>query len=132
MKALYDRKFPVPKPIDFNRHCVVMELIQGIHFKLSRKIILILINIFSKGTLLNHIMEVNDVEALYDELMNLIVRFADSGVIHGDFNEFNIILTQEEKPIVIDFPQMMSTEHQNGEMYFNRDVTCIRNFFKKR
>ena len=29
MKALYDRGFPVPKPYDFNRHCVVMELIQG-------------------------------------------------------------------------------------------------------
>ena len=29
MKALYDRGFPVPKPIDFNRHCVVMQLVQG-------------------------------------------------------------------------------------------------------
>ena len=29
MKALYDRGFPVPKPIDFNRHCVLMELIEG-------------------------------------------------------------------------------------------------------
>lgn len=29
MKALYDRGFPVPKPIEFNRHCVVMELIEG-------------------------------------------------------------------------------------------------------
>jgi RIO kinase 2 len=29
MKALYDRHFPVPKPIDCNRHCVVMELIEG-------------------------------------------------------------------------------------------------------
>jgi len=29
MKALLDRGFPVPKPIDFNRHCVVMELVEG-------------------------------------------------------------------------------------------------------
>lgn len=29
MKALYDREFPVPKPIDFNRHCVVMDLVIG-------------------------------------------------------------------------------------------------------
>lgn len=29
MKALYDRDFPVPKPIDFNRHCVIMELVNG-------------------------------------------------------------------------------------------------------
>ncbi|XP_044269490.1 serine/threonine-protein kinase RIO2 [Tribolium madens] len=112
MKALYDRKFPVPKPIDFNRHCVIMELV--------------------KGRPLCHVMELNDVEALYDELMNLIVKFADSGVIHGDFNEFNIMITDDEKPVIIDFPQMMSTAHENAEMYFNRDVNCIKTFFKKR
>lgn len=112
MKALYDRKFPVPKPIDFNRHCVVMELIQG--------------------TLLNHILEVENVEGLYDELMNLIVRFADSGVIHGDMNEFNIILNVDEKPIIIDFPQMISTEHPNAEFFFNRDVNCVKDFFRRR
>ncbi|KAI4470050.1 ser/thr-protein kinase rio2 [Holotrichia oblita] len=112
MKALYDRKFPVPKPIDFNRHCVVMELIAG--------------------KPLTNVVEVNNVEALYDELMNLIVRLADSGVIHGDFNEFNIMLTEDERPIIIDFPQMVSTLHPNAEMFFNRDVTCIRDFFKRR
>lgn len=84
------------------------------------------------GTLLNHVSEVNDLETLYDELMNLILQFADSGVIHGDFNEFNIILTEDEKPVIIDFPQMMSTEHPNAQMYFERDVNCIREFFKKR
>ncbi len=29
MKALYEHGFPVPKPIDFNRHAVVMELLGG-------------------------------------------------------------------------------------------------------
>lgn len=29
MNALYDRGFPVPKPIECNRHCVVMELLQA-------------------------------------------------------------------------------------------------------
>lgn len=61
-------------------------------------------------------MEVTNIEALYDELMNIIVRLADSGVIHGDFNEFNIMLTEDERPIIIDFPQMMSTAHPNAEM----------------
>lgn len=28
-QALYDRGFPVPKPVDYNRHAVVMELISG-------------------------------------------------------------------------------------------------------
>ena len=29
MKALHEREFPVPEPIDFNRHCVLMELVNG-------------------------------------------------------------------------------------------------------
>lgn len=112
MKALMDRGFPVPKPIDFNRHCVVMELVEG-------------------GPLCG-VYEVNDVEALYDELMNLIVALGNHGVIHGDFNEFNIMITNDGKPIIIDFPQMISTEHINAEHYFERDVNCIRDFFRRR
>jgi RIO kinase 2 len=69
---------------------------------------------------------------LYSKLMDLIVRLACSGLIHGDFNEFNLLLTDKDEPILIDFPQMVSTSHRNAEMYFNRDVECIRTFFKKR
>ena len=60
--------------------------------------------------------EVTDVESLYDELMDLIVRLGNHGVIHGDFNEFNLMITNEGKPVIIDFPQMMSTSHFNAEM----------------
>lgn len=58
--------------------------------------------------------EVEDVEQLYDDLMNLIVRLGNCGVIHGDFNEFNIMITADAKPILIDFPQMVSTSHPNS------------------
>ncbi|KAG8974918.1 hypothetical protein FRC05_006595 [Tulasnella sp. 425] len=70
---------------------------------------------------------------LYSSLMDLIVRFARAGLIHGDFNEFNILIHRvTSEPIVIDFPQMVSTSHANAEFYFNRDVECIRTFFKRR
>lgn len=29
LQALHEKEFPVPKAIDANRHCVVMELIDG-------------------------------------------------------------------------------------------------------
>jgi RIO kinase 2 len=112
MKALYDRGFPVPKPIDFNRHCVIMELINGYP--------------------MTQINEVIDIDQLYDDLMNLIVRFGNCGVIHGDFNEFNIMVTDDAKPIVIDFPQMVSTSHENAKMFFDRDVMGVRDMFKKK
>ncbi|XP_073977669.1 RIO kinase 2 [Rhodnius prolixus] len=112
MKALKDRGFPVPTPIDINRHCIIMELVNG--------------------KPLSRLYEVPDVEALYDELMELIVRLGNCGVIHGDFNEFNIMVTEEGKPIIIDFPQMVSTNHINAKMFFERDVKCVRDFFKRR
>jgi len=33
---------------------------------------------------------------------------------------------------VIDFPQMVSTSHQNAEVYFDRDVQCVRDLFKRK
>jgi RIO kinase 2 len=48
--------------------------------------------------------------------MDIIVRFARAGLIHGDYNEFNILIRRDSgEPIVIDFPQMVSTSHENAE-----------------
>lgn len=52
---------------------------------------------------------------LYSDLMDLIVKLAQHGLIHGDFNEFNILIKDDGKPILIDFPQMVSTSHANAE-----------------
>ncbi|CAG8710475.1 24175_t:CDS:10 [Gigaspora margarita] len=112
MKVLYENGFPVPEPIDNVRHCVVMELIDAYP--------------------LRQITGVQDPGQLYSDLMNLIVRLAQHGLIHGDFNEFNILIKENGNPVLIDFPQMVSTSHPDAEWYFNRDVECIHTFFKKR
>ncbi|XP_077203799.1 serine/threonine-protein kinase RIO2 [Paroedura picta] len=112
MKALHDRKFPVPKPCDYNRHAVVMELVSGYP--------------------LCQVHHLEDPASLYSELMELIVKLANCGLIHGDFNEFNLMLDNEDRITMIDFPQMVSTSHPNAEWYFDRDVKCIRDFFMKR
>lgn len=112
MKALYDRGFPVPKAVDYNRHAVVMELINGHP--------------------LCQVRSIEDPAALYSEVMELIVKLANHGLIHGDFNEFNLMLDDRDHVTMIDFPQMVSTAHQNAEWYFDRDVKCIRDFFSRR
>lgn len=33
---------------------------------------------------------------------------------------------------MIDFPQMVSIDHPNAEYYFNRDVQCVRDFFRRK
>ncbi|KAF9270282.1 RIO1-domain-containing protein [Marasmius fiardii PR-910] len=113
MKVLYEHNFPVPKPIDQARHCILMEFIDAYP--------------------LRQIDDVPSPGKLYSSLMDLIVKFARAGLIHGDYNEFNILIRRTTgEPVVIDFPQMVSTSHENAEWYFNRDVECIRTFFRRR
>lgn len=113
MKVLHQHGFPIPKPVDQARHCILMEFIDAYP--------------------LRQVSELPSPGSLYSTLMDVIVRFAQAGLIHGDFNEFNILIRRETgEPVVIDFPQMVSTSHVNAEWYFNRDVECIRAFFRRR
>ncbi|RGP73759.1 atypical rio rio2 kinase [Fusarium longipes] len=124
MKALREEGVPVPEPFAQSRHTIVMSLIDAFP--------------------LRQIAEVPDPASLYGELIALILRLAKHGLIHGDFNEFNILIKENRtkteegeetltlEPVVIDFPQMVSMEHQNAEMYFDRDVNCVKRFFERR
>lgn len=57
---------------------------------------------------------------------------AEHGLIHGDFNEFNLLINSKYNVTVIDFPQMISTNHLNAKAYFDRDIACIHRFFEKK
>ncbi len=135
MKALSEQGLPVPEAIAQNRHTIVMGLVDAFP--------------------LRQISSVPDSPGLYAELTELILRLAKLGLIHGDFNEFNILIREEEEeevagaasathdqqqqdsrtksiPIIIDFPQMISIDHPNADFYFDRDVSCIKRFFERR
>mmetsp|Transcript_205 Transcript_205/g.254 ORF Transcript_205/g.254 Transcript_205/m.254 type:complete len:284 (+) Transcript_205:2-853(+) len=81
---------------------------------------------------LNQVKELDDQKTVYVNLMDILARFAHHGLIHGDYNEFNIMINNAGKITIIDFPQMVSVNHPNARMYFERDVNCIRRFFRKR
>jgi len=112
MKVLREYDFPVPEPIDHNRHVILMKLVDGFP--------------------LNQVRVLDKPEDVYVRMMELIERFAHHGLIHGDFNEFNVMISQTGVVTVIDFPQMVSINHPNARMYFERDVNCVRRFFRKR
>ena len=59
--------------------------------------------------------ELKDASAVYSECMDLIVRLANQGLIHGDFNEFNLMVDDQDRVTMYDFPQMISTSHLNAE-----------------
>lgn len=84
MSILYKNNFPVPVPVAYNRHAILMSFINGFP--------------------LNKVKKINNPEIGYNTLMDLIERFAENGLIHSDFNEFNIMIDNEQRIWVIDFP----------------------------
>ena len=112
MQALHKRGFPTPKPFEGNRHAICMSLVNAYP----------MVNI--KG--------LSDPEAVYHRLIELIMQFAEHGLVHGDFNEFNLMINESEEITVRDFPEMTSTSNINAQYYFERDVRCIQQFFTKR
>ncbi len=80
MKILHEHGFPVPQPIDQARHCIVMSYIDA--FPLRQIAVL----------------PPDQIPLLYSALMKLIVRLARAGLIHGDFNEFNLLIREVTNP----------------------------------
>lgn len=109
MCALHERGFPVPRPLGHSRHVVIMELIDGVQ--------------------LSQIMEIGSPLKVAATILGVIENLALHGLVHCDLNEFNIILDDDEKVTVIDFPQMVSTQHADAEELFKRDVDGIVKFF---
>ncbi len=71
-------------------------------------------------------------QSVYEQLLGMITLFAEHGLVHSDFNEFNIMITRDSQVRVIDFPQMVSTKHLNAQELFDRDVNGIELWFTKR
>ncbi|GAB4858975.1 hypothetical protein Ancab_010447 [Ancistrocladus abbreviatus] len=64
---------------------------------------------------------------VFETIIGLVVRLAEHGLIHCDFNEFNIMIDDNEKVTMIDFPEMVSVSHLNAQMYIGRDQETMRN-----
>ena len=114
MKGLYSHGFAVPRPYGYNRHAIIMEYVPSYP--------------------LNKVEEIKDKNVVYHKMMDFIYKLGENGLIHGDFNEFNILLNinKPDEIVVIDFPQMISISHPEAQNYFKRDVQCVKNYFLKK
>lgn len=56
----------------------------------------------------------------------------DEDAVHQDESPIHLSDGATVEPILIDFPQMISVLHPNADYYFNRDVQCVRRFFRRR
>lgn len=103
----------VPHAIDANRHVIVMKFFNGLD--------------------LVDFPYLEQPEKLFNDIISEIRKLVvEGGIVHGDLSEYNVLVTEEEDFLLIDFPQFVSADHPNARELLERDVRNICNFFKKR
>lgn len=73
MKALGDAGLPVPRAIEVNRHAVLMSLVDA-HPMVQVK-------------------ELVHPRQVYEDCLSILVKLAGLGLVHCDFNEFNLLVS---------------------------------------
>lgn len=112
LEILYRRGVTVPEPIDWNRHVVVTELVEGVElFKLP---------------------ELAEPLETLKRIFEEVKKAYRAGIIHGDLSEYNIMVTREEKTVIFDWPQWVPASHPSAYYYLKRDLVNVVEFFRRK
>lgn len=116
MKKLYDNGASVPKPYGKTTNSLLMEYIGDADYVAPR---LIDVNLNSF-----------EVQKVFDEIIYNLEIFLHLGIVHGDLSPYNI-LYWNKRIFIIDFPQILNLNHQNGRQKFKVDINNMVNYFEK-
>ncbi len=115
LDTLYNLGALVPKPIDWNRHAVVQEYIEGVELYIIPD---------------NGLPNPSDV---LDKIIATIeIAYKKAGIVHGDLSEYNILVSTSGDPYIIDWPQYVYRDDPIAEDLLERDVNYIIRFFNKK
>jgi len=112
LRRLAGTEVPVPQPVYRNRHAVVMQRIEG--------------------RVLAKVKSLRRPEVVMEELLRAVGAAYRSGVVHCDLSAYNVMVDQEERVWVIDWPQWVKPDHPNARDYLRRDVRNVLDFFRRR
>ena len=111
LEALYP-DVRVPRPVDQNRHALIMEQLGGV--ELSRA-----------G------LDDAQVVGVLDLVLDEIAEAYRAGFVHADMSEYNIAVDTDGVTI-FDWPQAVSTEHDNADELLERDLRNLVGYFERK
>lgn len=102
----------VPRPVDQNRHAVVMEKYDGVELPRAQ-------------------LESDQVVGVLDLILQELTTTYELGYIHADMSEYNVAVG-ESGIVIFDWPQAVSTEHENAAELLERDIQNISGYLKRK
>ncbi|KAB1197201.1 MULTISPECIES: serine/threonine-protein kinase RIO2 [Haloferax] len=105
-------KVSVPRPVDHNRHAIVMSKLDGVELGKAR-------------------LDSEQVVGVLDLVLDEMASAYEAGFVHADMSEYNVAVS--EKGITIfDWPQAVPTDHENSRELLTRDVKNIVSYFRRK
>ncbi|WP_224270104.1 serine/threonine-protein kinase RIO2 [Haloprofundus salinisoli] len=102
----------VPRPVDQNRHAVVMEKLPGVELARAK------------------LPDEQAVGVLDLVLRELVVAYG-LGYVHADMSEYNVSVS-EDGITIFDWPQAVDTGHDNAAEFLERDVRNLVGYFRRK
>lgn len=102
----------VPRPVDQNRHAIVMEKLDGAQLSRVR-------------------LEEDEVLPVLTQLFAETTTAYSHGYVHADLSEYNVFIAPD-RVVLFDWPQAVSTDHENATELLRRDVETTLNYFRRK
>ncbi|MFB6268455.1 MAG: serine/threonine-protein kinase RIO2 [Halobacterium sp.] len=102
----------VPRPVDQNRHAIVMEKIEGVELSRAQ-------------------LEPEQASGVLDLILREMAVAYDAGYVHADISEYNVFV-DEDGVTLFDWPQATPSDHENARELLERDVGNIVGYFQQK
>jgi RIO kinase 2 len=112
LQIMFAAGISVPEPISQNRHAIVMSFIEGHQ--------------------LSDVSSLDIPEEYLDDILKNVKKAFNTGVIHNDLSEYNVLVGLDGEIWIIDWPQYMTTDHTNAKEMLERDVKNIVYYFQRK
>lgn len=113
LSILYKLGVKVPKPIACNRHLLVVSFFDGVELAFCG--------------------EIEDPNGILLDILGEVRRvYIEASIVHGDLNEYNILVSSDGDICIIDWPQYITLDHPGSIDYLRRDIRNILTFFRRK
>jgi len=102
----------VPRPVDQNRHAIVMEKVEGTELSKAK-------------------LEPSQASGVLDLILREVAAAYREGYVHADVSEYNVFVN-EDGVVLFDWPQATPTDHENARELLDRDVANIVAYFQQK
>ncbi|WP_255151857.1 serine/threonine-protein kinase RIO2 [Halorarius halobius] len=102
----------VPRPVDHNRHAVVMEQFDGVELSRAK-------------------LEDGQAVGVLDLVLGEMGTAYEQGYVHADMSEYNVAVSSEGVT-VFDWPQAVETDHENADELLERDCENVVGYFRRK